>query len=100
VASAIFISSQEQLRITSDRCTSNLPGCPPQGLKPSDLFTESQPAKTDELLTVLDRINGKFGKSTLHSGRMALSAGWAMKREMMSQSYTTSIKHLMKFQAS
>ena len=34
MASAIFISSQEQLRITSDRCTSNLPGCPPQGLKP------------------------------------------------------------------
>ncbi|WP_241496283.1 DUF4113 domain-containing protein [Pseudomonas syringae] len=51
-------------------------------------------------MTVLDRINGKFGKSTLHSGRMALSAGWAMKREMISQSYTTSIKHLMRFQAS
>ncbi|KWS24571.1 hypothetical protein AL062_13025 [Pseudomonas syringae pv. syringae] len=65
-----------------------------------DLFTESQPAKTEELMTVLDRINGKFGKSTLHSGRMALSAGWAMKREMISQSYTTSIKHLMRFQAS
>ncbi|UPT39611.1 DUF4113 domain-containing protein [Pseudomonas amygdali] len=35
-----------------------------------------------------------------HSGRMPLSAGWAMKREMMSQSYTTSINQLMRFQAS
>lgn len=38
-------------------------------------------------MTVLDRINGKFRKNTLHSERMPLSAGWAMKRETMSQLY-------------
>jgi DNA polymerase V len=50
-------------------------------------------------MRVLDRINVKFGRNALHSGRMPLDARWAMKREMMSQSYTTSIHHLMRFQA-
>lgn len=65
-----------------------------------DLFAQSQPARTDELMTVLDRINGKFGKNTLHSARMPVNAAWGMKREMMSRSYTTSINQLMRFQAS
>lgn len=64
-----------------------------------DLFTPSQPARSDELMRVLDRINVKFGKNTLHSGRMPIDAAWAMKREMMSKSYTTSIDQLMRFQA-
>ncbi|SHN20869.1 DNA polymerase V [Pseudomonas asturiensis] len=64
-----------------------------------DLFTPSQPARSDELMRVSDRINMKFGKNALHSGRMPLDATWAIKREMMSQSYTTSIHHLMRFHA-
>jgi DNA polymerase V len=63
------------------------------------LFTPSQPAKTDELMAMLDRINGRFGKNTLHSARMPVAAAWGMKREMMSQSYTTSINQLMRFHA-
>lgn len=39
-----------------------------------DLFTSSQPAKTDELMAMLDRINGKYGKNTLHSARMPVNA--------------------------
>ncbi|WP_230855671.1 DUF4113 domain-containing protein [Pseudomonas coronafaciens] len=50
-------------------------------------------------MRVLDRINVKFGKNALHSGRMPIDAAWAMKREMMSRSYTTSINRLMKFKA-
>lgn len=64
-----------------------------------DLFTPSQPARSDELMRVLDHINVKFGKNTLHSGRMQIEVALAMKREMMSQSYTTSITQLMRFQA-
>jgi DNA polymerase V len=64
-----------------------------------DLFTLSQPARSDELMRVLDRINLKFGKNALHSARMPIDAAWAMKREMMSRSYTTSINQLMKFKA-
>ncbi|WP_227443686.1 DUF4113 domain-containing protein [Pseudomonas cannabina] len=50
-------------------------------------------------MRVLDRINVKFGKNALHSGRMPLDATWAMKHEVMSKSYTTSIDQLMRFQA-
>ncbi|ETK41847.1 hypothetical protein H098_09675 [Pseudomonas fluorescens FH5] len=31
-----------------------------------DLFTPPQPARSDELMRVLDRINVKFGKNPLH----------------------------------
>ena len=65
----------------------------------SNLFTPSQLARSDELMRVLDRINVKFGKNALHSVRMPIEAAWAMKREMMSRSYTTSIDQLMRFQA-
>ncbi len=64
-----------------------------------DLFTPSQPARSDELMRVLDRINVKFGKNALHSGRMPIDAAWAMKRQMMSRSYTTSINQLVKLKA-
>lgn len=64
-----------------------------------DLFTPSQPARSEELMRVLDRINVKFGKNALHSGRMPIEAAWATKREMMSGSYTTSMNQLMRFQA-
>lgn len=64
------------------------------------LFAQSQPARTHELMTVLDRINGEFGKNTLHSARIPVNAAWGMKRDMMSRSYRTSINQLMRFHAS
>ncbi|OSR65090.1 hypothetical protein BV326_05450 [Pseudomonas syringae pv. actinidiae] len=64
-----------------------------------DLFTPSQSARADDLMRVLDRINLKFGKNALHSGRMPIDAAWAMRRELMSRSYTTSIHQLMRFHA-
>ncbi|WP_244651033.1 MULTISPECIES: hypothetical protein [unclassified Pseudomonas] len=39
-----------------------------------DLFTPSHTARSDELISVLDRINVKFGKNALHSGRMPIKA--------------------------
>ncbi|WP_250212092.1 DUF4113 domain-containing protein [Pseudomonas fluorescens] len=50
-------------------------------------------------MAILDRINGRFGKNTLHSARVPVAAAWGMKREMMSQSYKTSINQLMRFHA-
>lgn len=64
-----------------------------------DLFTPSQPARSDDLMRVPDRVNVKFGKNALHTGRTPIEAAWAMKREMMSKSYTTSVDQLMRFQA-
>ena len=36
-------------------------------------------------MRVLDRINVKFEKNALHSGRMLIDAACAMKREMMGE---------------
>lgn len=64
-----------------------------------DLFTPSQSERSNDLMRVLDRINLKYGKNALHSARMPVDAAWAMKRELMSRSYTTSIHQLMRFHA-
>jgi DNA polymerase V len=64
-----------------------------------DLFTPSQSERSDDLMRVLDRVNLKYGKNALHSARMPVDAAWAMKRELMSRSYTTSIHQLMRFHA-
>ncbi|MCU1717294.1 translesion error-prone DNA polymerase V subunit UmuC [Pseudomonas sp. 5P_3.1_Bac2] len=54
-----------------------------------DLFAVEQPATTDRVMGVLDQINAKYGRGTLRPGRIKPSADWMMRRELMSQSYTT-----------
>jgi DNA polymerase V len=41
------------------------------------------------LMAVMDRINGIWGRGTLHSAAEGISKDWKMKRERMSPSYTT-----------
>lgn len=38
----------------------------------------------------MDRINTQWGRGTLHSAAEGTSVGWKMKRERMSQEFTTS----------
>lgn len=64
-----------------------------------DLFTPSQSTRSDELMKMLDKVNGKFGKNAVRSGRMPMDAAWEMRRELMSKSYTTSVHQLMRFTA-
>lgn len=59
-----------------------------------DLFATSQPAEATRAMTVLDQINMRWGKGTLRSASVPLNAHWSMRREMMSQSYTTSLNQL------
>ena len=59
-----------------------------------DLFAVSQPVAATRLMTVLDQINGRWGKGTLRSASVPESPDWAMRREMMSQSYTTRLDQL------
>jgi DNA polymerase V len=40
---------------------------------------------------VLDQINERWGSGTLRSASVPSSPDWAMRREMMRQSYTTKI---------
>ena len=59
-----------------------------------DLFATSQPAEATRVMTVLDQINGRWGRGTLRSASVPSTPDWAMRREMMSQSYTTKLDQL------
>ncbi len=59
-----------------------------------DLFAMSQPAESTRVMMVLDEINGRWGRGTLRSASVPSTPAWAMRREMMSQSYTTKLDQL------
>jgi len=59
-----------------------------------DLFAHSQPAMADTLMSVLDDINGRWGRGTLRVASVPKDPGWAMRRDLMSQSYTTRLDQL------
>lgn len=59
-----------------------------------DLFAISQPTEATRVMAVLDEINGRWGRGTLRSASVPSNPDWGMRREMMSQSYTTRIDQL------
>ncbi|MBN0978913.1 translesion error-prone DNA polymerase V subunit UmuC [Pseudomonas hygromyciniae] len=63
------------------------------------LFATSQPAESARVMAVLDEINGRWGRGALRSARVPSNPAWAMRREMMSQPYTTSINQLWRVYA-
>ncbi|MFG0851574.1 translesion error-prone DNA polymerase V subunit UmuC [Pseudomonas sp. FYR_2] len=59
-----------------------------------DLFAVTQPVACDRLMSVLDEINGRYGRGTMRSASVPHTPDWGMRREMMSLSYTTQINQL------
>ena len=59
-----------------------------------DLFAVQQPVTTNKLMGVLDEINGRWGRGTLRAACVPTNPDWAMRRELMSQSYTTRLDQL------
>jgi DNA polymerase V len=59
-----------------------------------DLFAHSQPVMADKVMNVLDEINGRWGKGVLRLACVPAAPGWAMRRDLMTQSYTTRVDHL------
>lgn len=59
-----------------------------------DLFATTQPATAERLMGVLDQINGRWGRGTLRPGRVPAEPEWGMRRDLMSQSFTTRIDQL------
>ncbi|WP_237742306.1 DUF4113 domain-containing protein [Pseudomonas avellanae] len=45
-------------------------------------------------MAALDSINGKWGRGTLRTGSVPMTPNWGMRREQMSQSYTTRLDQL------
>lgn len=59
-----------------------------------DLFAASQPTESTKVMAVLDQINERWGRGTLRAASVPSSPAWAMRREMMSKSYTTHLDQL------
>lgn len=59
-----------------------------------DLFAAYQPAEASKVMAVLDQINGRWGRGTLRTAGVPTNPDWGMRREMMSQSYTTRLDQL------
>lgn len=57
----------------------------------SDLFIPdiSETQKSEQLMKTMDYINQKMGKNTIHLGGIRQTAAWQIKRDMLSQRYTT-----------
>lgn len=59
-----------------------------------DLFAAVQPAEANRVMAVLDEINSRWGRGTLRTATVPSEPGWGMRREMMSQSFTTRLDQL------
>lgn len=64
-----------------------------------DLFAPMQPSEASQVMDVLDQINSRWGRGTIRPGRVQLAPDWGMRREMMSQSYTTRLDQLWRVSA-
>jgi DNA polymerase V len=59
-----------------------------------DLFATSQSGASTKLMGILDEINLRWGRGTLRSASVPVNPDWGMRREMMSQSFTTRLEEL------
>ncbi|WP_311969691.1 translesion error-prone DNA polymerase V subunit UmuC [Pseudomonas baltica] len=59
-----------------------------------DLFAPEQPAAAGKVMGVLDEINGRWGRGTLRAASVPAQPEWAMRRDLMSASYTTRLDQL------
>ncbi len=59
-----------------------------------DLFALKQSVACDRLMQVMDNINERWGRGTMRAASVPATPDWGMRREMMSQSYTTRIDQL------
>ena len=60
----------------------------------NDLFAPAQPASSEKLMGVLDAVNGRWGRGTMRLASVPVDPAWGMRREIMSQSFTTRIDDL------
>lgn len=63
-----------------------------------DLFTPSQPAKSDELMNVMDKINHRWGRECLRTAAVPMSPDWGMRRALLSPSYMSNWDQVWKVQ--
>lgn len=61
-----------------------------QGIAQLNLFDDNAPRQnSQQLMQVLDHLNGKGGRGTLYFAGQGIGSRWQMKRAMLSPAYTT-----------
>lgn len=71
------------------KCSILLMDLSQRGELTGDMFTPGPRHGTDELMAAVDWINQKEGRGAVRFGRVPKKPKWAMRREMLSQRYTT-----------
>lgn len=61
-----------------------------------DLFSPSQPERSDALMATMDRINRRWGHDCLRTAAVPLTPDWGMRRALLSPSYMTNWDQLWK----
>lgn len=59
-----------------------------------DLFAVTQPQTSDRIMSVMDEINGRWGRGTVRSATVPVLPDWGMQHNLISQSYTTRLDQL------
>ncbi|KPB19156.1 Ultraviolet light resistance protein B [Pseudomonas syringae pv. syringae] len=59
-----------------------------------DMFAASQLASAERMMGGLDEINTRCGRGALRTGSVPFNPEWAMRRELMSESYTIRLDQL------
>lgn len=63
-----------------------------------DMFHSGQSAKTDQLMTVMDKINTIYGKNSIYAAAEGVHKKWAMRQAYRSPSYTSQWDELPEIQ--
>ncbi|EPJ2935139.1 DUF4113 domain-containing protein [Pseudomonas aeruginosa] len=58
------------------------------------MFAPQPRRNVESLMATMDLVNERFGRGALRVASIPVEAGWAMRREMLSPSYTTSWREL------
>lgn len=59
-----------------------------------DLLFASQPVASEKLMGVLDTVNARWRRGTMRLASVPVDPPWGMRREIMSQSFTTNMNEL------
>jgi DNA polymerase V len=72
-----------------------LPDLLPHGVRQLSLFGITDGERSDQLMSTLDKINRRHGKSSIRFGSELISDRWRMRQQFKSPSYTTKWDELL-----
>jgi DNA polymerase V len=78
-----------QAGIRYKKCGIGLLDIRPMKYEQADFFTAQQSEKSRRLMSVLDKVNRRYGKHSITLASTGIQPQWAMKREYLSPAYTT-----------